>query len=84
MPCLQISWFRSSAAVHFSECTSIYNPFSGKKLKKTMYSKKSVPFKVFFLNIVTEDVCTTQVNDVNMDVKTLIFAMCPHGSSSGG
>lgn len=52
------------------------------KNKKSMYLKKSVPFKVFFL--VTEDVCTTQVNDVNMDVKTLIFATCPYDSSSGG
>lgn len=34
-----------------------------------MYLKKSVPFKVFL----TEDVCTFQVNDVNMDLKTLIF-----------
>lgn len=50
------------------------------KNKKTMYLKKSVPFKVFL----TEDVCTFQVNDVNMDLKTLIFAMCPYGSSSGG
>lgn len=49
----------------------VYNPFSGKKMKnkKTMYLKKSVPFKVFL----TGDVCTFQVNDVNMDLKTLIF-----------
>lgn len=39
------------------------------KNKKTMYLKKSVPFKVFL----TEDVCTFQVNDVNMDLKNLDF-----------